>query len=136
MSPGNRDIDDEIAEFDAAEYAWRCEVGYNGPPDRKRARKLAIEIAQARVDAALAAVLPNDKFLDARLLELADVLDGTIDPVEYTRPSPPPPLHRVVRALRKNGRSMSFDLRANMPEKHPDHMDVALACEPDEDTDR
>ena len=96
MSPGNREIDDEIAEFEAAEYAWRCEVGYNGPPDRKRARKLAIEIAQARVDAALAAVLPNDKLLDARLLELADVLDGTIDPVEYTRPSPPPQLPRRV----------------------------------------
>lgn len=98
MSPGNSDIDDDIAEFEAAEYAWRCEVGYNGPPDRKRARKLAIEIAQARVDAALAAVLPNDKLLDARLLELADVLDGTIDPVEYTRPGPPP--HRPTRVDR------------------------------------
>ena len=96
MSPGNSDIDDDIAEFEAAEYAWRCGVGYNGPPDRKWALRVAIEAAQIRVDAALSVFPPNDKFLDACLLELADVLDGTIDPVQYTRPSPPPQLPRRV----------------------------------------
>lgn len=42
--------------------------------------------------------------------------------------TPDTPLRKIVRALRTNGRTLSFDLRARLPEKHPEHMDVAMAA--------
>lgn len=69
-------------------------MGYNGPPSRKWALRGAIAHAHARVDAVIARAVPDDGLLDARLLELANVIDGTIDPVEYLRPAPPAPWTR------------------------------------------
>lgn len=47
--------------------------------------------------------------------------------------TPDTPLRRVIRALRKNDRNLDFELRARLPEHHPEHMDVALACDPEDD---
>ncbi|HNC23989.1 MAG TPA: hypothetical protein PLU52_07265 [Opitutaceae bacterium] len=49
--------------------------------------------------------------------------------------TPDTPLRKIVRSLRANGRTLSIDLRARLPERHPEHMDVALACAPEPDTE-
>lgn len=50
--------------------------------------------------------------------------------------TPDTPIFDLAMALDQNGRTLDFELRAKLPERHPEHMDVALACEPDEDTNR
>ena len=42
--------------------------------------------------------------------------------------TPDTPLFDLAMALDRNGRSLDFELRARLPEKHPEHMDVALAA--------
>lgn len=37
----------------------------------------------------------------------------------------------LAMAVDRNGRELDFDLRARLPQDHPEHMDVALACAPD-----
>lgn len=41
------------------------------------------------------------------------------------------PIFDIAMALDRNGREIDFTLRARLPEKHPEHMDVALAVAPD-----
>ena len=38
----------------------------------------------------------------------------------------------LAMALDRNGRDLDFELRARLPEQHPQHMDVALAVWPDD----
>jgi len=37
------------------------------------------------------------------------------------------PIFDLAMALDRNGRALDFELRARLPEQHPEHMDVALA---------
>lgn len=45
------------------------------------------------------------------------------------------PLFDLAMALDRNGRTLDFELRARLPEQHPEHMDIALACAPEPDTE-
>lgn len=47
--------------------------------------------------------------------------------------TPDTPSFDLAMALDKNGRELDFTLRARLPEQHPEHMDVAMACAPEDD---
>ena len=42
--------------------------------------------------------------------------------------TPDTPIFDLAMALDRNGRALDFELRARLPEKHPEHMDLSLAA--------